>query len=78
MTGRKPTFLRWIEEAEGRRLCESAALEPDAASPRVVAPPPAVATPPQTHAFRTPLRSQIRRDRRPGERLSWSDRTRRV
>ena len=75
MAGRKPTFLRWIEEAESRRLCEAAVLEPDAARPRVV---PMAAVPPRTHPFRTPPRSEIKRDGGPGERLSWCDRTRHV
>ena len=27
MTSRKPTFLRWLEEAEAKQLCEWAELE---------------------------------------------------
>src|SRR5271155_2484678 len=40
---RRPTFLRWIEEAEGRQLREWALLEPDAPTPRVAPQPPIAA-----------------------------------
>jgi hypothetical protein len=47
MHTRTPRFLRWIEEAEGRRLRESALLEPDASRP-----PAAAATATAGHVLR--------------------------
>jgi hypothetical protein len=44
MARHQPTFLRWIEEAEARRLREWAMLEPAAARPSIIAPPPTAAT----------------------------------
>ncbi len=38
MPARNPKFLRWIEEAEARRLRERQALVTDACSPRAKAP----------------------------------------
>jgi hypothetical protein len=39
MNSRRPRFLRWIEEAEARRLRERALLEPEASRPRGAARP---------------------------------------
>ena len=35
MTSRKPTFLRWLEEAEAKQVCEWAGLEQTGGRPDI-------------------------------------------
>jgi hypothetical protein len=67
----KPRFLRWIEEAEARRLRERAVLEPDASGPRAAAP---LAAAPWMQILRSKTRPQTDRDGRTGESLSCFER----
>ena len=74
MPTRTPRFLRWIEEAEARRLRERAALEPDAGSPRAVAPVAAAANLLRIYILRSKTRPQPDRDGRSGGGLSCLER----
>jgi hypothetical protein len=84
---RKPTFLRWIEEAEGRQLREWALLEPDAPNSRVAPQPPFAAAVRSYCAVARILpiqpppakpTEQTQRDGRTDESLSYIERTRRA
>jgi hypothetical protein len=76
MPARKPRCLRWIEEAEARRLRERLALVTDACSPRVK--PPATMTTgaevPRQGILRSNTTPQTDRDGRIGTGLSCPER----
>lgn len=76
MPARKPRFLRWIEEAEARRLRERMALVTDACSPRAKA-PAAIATAAEVlrqRILRPKTTPQTDRDGRIGAGLSCPER----
>jgi hypothetical protein len=76
MLAHKPRFLRWIEEAEARRLRERQALVTDACSPRATA-PAAIATAAEVlrrRILRSKTTPQTDRDGRSGAGLSYLDR----
>jgi hypothetical protein len=66
----KPRFLRWIEEAEARRLRERAVLEPDASGPLAAVPFAAV---PWMQILRPKPRPQTDRDGPTHESLSCTE-----
>jgi hypothetical protein len=81
---RRPTFLRWIEEAEGRRLLEQALLEPHAKPSVTPARPPIAAALlpcPAPSAVPTPFFPAgpvMQRDDRPSGRLLCFERRHRA
>ena len=73
MPTRTPRFLRWIEEAEARRLREWAVLEPDASGPRA-APLATAAQLLRMHLVRSETRPQTDRDGQSGGSVSCLER----
>jgi len=74
MPTRTPRFLRWIEEAEARRLREWAVLEPDASGPRAAAPLASAVHVLRMHLVRSKTRPQTDRDGRSGGSVSCLER----
>jgi hypothetical protein len=70
----RPRFLRWIEEAEARRLRERAVLEPDAGGPRAAAALAAAVRVPRIQILWSRTKPQTDRDGRTGEGLSCLER----